>query len=212
MATLLLSISSPAHDIRDIEFLGHRDGEGSHPEMVGAFSPAFVYGGGTDQGVLRRPLLRPAAWDRDAEPSVAVHADQDALALRPVRASTEPSFSQRPGLNTYPADEQQISEVERGHRCEAVVPLASGQTLVAGDEVLFALCLSRGGSRRPWSRAAIGPGFADRGDGPQRHRSDQRPRAGAGLLETARPAHPVPPVHRAGLKAPSLARTRLTAP
>jgi hypothetical protein len=51
-------------------------------------------------------------------------------------------------MNTYPADEQKISEVERGRVCQAVVPLPEGQVLAAGDTVLFALSLSRAG-RRP---------------------------------------------------------------
>ena len=48
-------------------------------------------------------------------------------------------------MNTFPADEQHISEVERGRSCEAVVSLAPGSLLAAGDAVLFALSSSRGG-------------------------------------------------------------------
>ena len=48
-------------------------------------------------------------------------------------------------MNTYPADEQRISEVERGRICEAIVPLPAGETISAGDTVLFALSLSRAG-------------------------------------------------------------------
>ena len=48
-------------------------------------------------------------------------------------------------MNTFPADEQHISEVERGRSCEAVVSLAPGSLLTAGDAVLFALSNSRGG-------------------------------------------------------------------
>ena len=48
-------------------------------------------------------------------------------------------------MNTYPATEQKISEVERGRSCEAVVPLAPGGTLLVGDTVLFALSQARGG-------------------------------------------------------------------
>jgi hypothetical protein len=44
-----------------------------------------------------------------------------------------------------PADERRISEVERGRSCEAVVPLPPGQSLGAGDAVLFALSASRAG-------------------------------------------------------------------
>jgi len=48
-------------------------------------------------------------------------------------------------MNTYPADEQRISEVERGRSCEAVVSLPPGGSLAAGDTVLFALSQSRAG-------------------------------------------------------------------
>jgi hypothetical protein len=44
-----------------------------------------------------------------------------------------------------PADERRISEVERGQSCEADVPLPTGQSLGAGDTVLFALSASRAG-------------------------------------------------------------------
>ena len=50
-------------------------------------------------------------------------------------------------MNTYPADEQRISEVERGRSCEAVVPLPPGGSLAVGDTVLFALSESRGGQQ-----------------------------------------------------------------
>lgn len=46
---------------------------------------------------------------------------------------------------TFPADEQRISEVERGRSCEAVVRRHPGETLAAGDNVLFALSHSRVG-------------------------------------------------------------------
>ncbi len=48
-------------------------------------------------------------------------------------------------MNMYPADEQRISEVERGRSCEAVVPLPPGESLSPGDAVLFALSRSRAG-------------------------------------------------------------------
>ena len=48
-------------------------------------------------------------------------------------------------MNTYPADEQRISEVERGRSCEAVVSLPPGESLKAGDTVLFALSHARPG-------------------------------------------------------------------
>src|SRR5215213_7419970 len=50
-------------------------------------------------------------------------------------------------MNIYPADEQRISEVERGRSCEAVVPLPPGGSLSAGDMVLFALSHSRAGEQ-----------------------------------------------------------------
>jgi len=42
-------------------------------------------------------------------------------------------------MNTYPADEQRISEVERGRSCTAIVPLPPGKSLSIGDTILFAL-------------------------------------------------------------------------
>ncbi len=48
-------------------------------------------------------------------------------------------------MHTYPADEQRISEVERGRSCEAVVPLPPGELLAVGETILFALYQSRAG-------------------------------------------------------------------
>lgn len=48
-------------------------------------------------------------------------------------------------MNTYPAGEHRISEVERGRSCQAVVSLAPGESLQAGDTVLFALAQVRPG-------------------------------------------------------------------
>jgi hypothetical protein len=48
-------------------------------------------------------------------------------------------------MKTYPADEKRISEVERGRSSEAIVSLPPGESLKAGDTVLFALSLSRAG-------------------------------------------------------------------
>jgi hypothetical protein len=48
-------------------------------------------------------------------------------------------------MHTYPADERRISDVERGRSCEAVVPLPSGGSLLVGETVLFAHCVSRPG-------------------------------------------------------------------
>jgi hypothetical protein len=48
-------------------------------------------------------------------------------------------------MNTYPADEQRISDVERGRSNHAILPLPPGKSLSAGDTVLFALANSPGG-------------------------------------------------------------------
>jgi hypothetical protein len=45
-------------------------------------------------------------------------------------------------MNTYPADEQRISEVERGRSCNAVLPFPPGKSLCAGDSILFAQAYS----------------------------------------------------------------------
>jgi hypothetical protein len=50
-------------------------------------------------------------------------------------------------MNTYPANEQRISDVERGRSCVAVVPLAPDAGLAAGDTILFALSESRAGQQ-----------------------------------------------------------------
>lgn len=52
-----------------------------------------------------------------------------------------------PKLNCYPADEQRISEIERGRSCRAVVALPVGGSLAAGDTILFALSNSRPGQQ-----------------------------------------------------------------
>ena len=48
-------------------------------------------------------------------------------------------------MNTFPANEQRISEVERGRSSEAIVPLPSGKSLAVGDNILFALAFCRAG-------------------------------------------------------------------
>ena len=48
-------------------------------------------------------------------------------------------------MNTYPADEQRIAEVERGLTWEAILPLPPGQSFCVGDTILFALSTSRAG-------------------------------------------------------------------
>jgi hypothetical protein len=50
-------------------------------------------------------------------------------------------------MNTYPADEQRISDVERGRSCRAVVPLTHGERISAGDTVLLALSHARPGQQ-----------------------------------------------------------------
>jgi hypothetical protein len=42
-------------------------------------------------------------------------------------------------VNSYPASEHRISEVERGRSCSAILPMPFGQTLSAGDSIVFAL-------------------------------------------------------------------------
>jgi hypothetical protein len=42
-------------------------------------------------------------------------------------------------MNIYPANEQRISEVERGRSCNATLPMLPGESLSAGDSILFAL-------------------------------------------------------------------------
>src|SRR5205823_12782808 len=43
------------------------------------------------------------------------------------------------GMNSYPADEQRISEVERGQCWNAILPLPPGKSLCPGDSIIFAL-------------------------------------------------------------------------
>ena len=49
-------------------------------------------------------------------------------------------------MNNFPANEQTISEVERGRSCRAIVSMPPGQSVSAGDSVLFALALGRTGN------------------------------------------------------------------
>ena len=42
-------------------------------------------------------------------------------------------------MNTYPANEQKIWEVERGRIRNAILPMPPGKSLAAGDSILFAL-------------------------------------------------------------------------
>src|SRR5438270_8710423 len=64
----------------------------------------------------------------------------------PVAAYQEPRRSPpvRPrsglaGMNSYPADERRISEVERGRSWNAILPFPPGKSLSPGDSIIFAL-------------------------------------------------------------------------
>ena len=48
-------------------------------------------------------------------------------------------------MNSYPASEQRISEVERGRICNAILPMPRAKTLSAGDSIIFALAYSNAG-------------------------------------------------------------------
>jgi len=52
------------------------------------------------------------------------------------------SDGSEPQVNSYPASEQRISEVERGRVCNAILPMPDGKTLCPGDSILFALAYS----------------------------------------------------------------------
>jgi hypothetical protein len=45
-------------------------------------------------------------------------------------------------VNNYPANEQRISDVERGRIVDAVLPMPPGRSLSAGDSIVFALAYS----------------------------------------------------------------------
>jgi hypothetical protein len=49
-------------------------------------------------------------------------------------------------VNTYPASEQKISDVERGLICKDVLPMPGDRTLSAGDSIVFALAYSYTGA------------------------------------------------------------------
>jgi hypothetical protein len=55
-------------------------------------------------------------------------------------------------MNTYPADEQRIADIECGRSYRAVVPSPLGQTLSVGDTVLFALSHARAGQQPAYVR------------------------------------------------------------
>ncbi len=48
-------------------------------------------------------------------------------------------------MNSYPASEQRISEIERGRICNAILPMPRASTLSAGDSIIFALAYSPAG-------------------------------------------------------------------
>ena len=48
-------------------------------------------------------------------------------------------------MNSYPADERRISDVERGLCREAILPMMPGQPLVVGDTLLFVQAHTRPG-------------------------------------------------------------------
>ena len=49
-------------------------------------------------------------------------------------------------MNSYPASEQRISDVERGRVCDAVLPMPADKTLSAGDSIVFAQAYSDAGA------------------------------------------------------------------
>ena len=48
-------------------------------------------------------------------------------------------------MNSYPANEKMIWEVERGRRCNAILSMPPGRSLSAGDSIVFALAYAHGG-------------------------------------------------------------------
>ena len=50
-----------------------------------------------------------------------------------------------PQVNSYPASERRISEVERGRVTNAILPMPGSRTLSAGDSIVFALAYSHAG-------------------------------------------------------------------
>jgi hypothetical protein len=55
------------------------------------------------------------------------------------------SLGSEPHMDSYPADEQRISDVERGRIVDAVLPMPPGRSLTAGDSIVFALAYSPAG-------------------------------------------------------------------
>jgi hypothetical protein len=50
-----------------------------------------------------------------------------------------------PQVNSYPASERTIMDVERGRICNAILPMPRGKTLSAGDSINFDLAYSHAG-------------------------------------------------------------------
>jgi len=48
-------------------------------------------------------------------------------------------------MNSYPASEKRIREVERGRICNATLPMPCAKTLSAGDSIVFALAYEQAG-------------------------------------------------------------------
>jgi hypothetical protein len=55
-------------------------------------------------------------------------------------------------MNSYPADEGRIRDIERGLSCEAVVPSPSDGSLAVGDSVIFALAYTRAGQEPSYAK------------------------------------------------------------
>lgn len=55
-------------------------------------------------------------------------------------------------MNSYPANEQRISDVERGRSCAAILPLPDGTSLAVGDSILFEQVNRRSGQESPYSK------------------------------------------------------------
>ncbi len=94
---------------------------------------------------LIAPISRPKP-DLAGVCSPFSREDVDYMSGLPVAAVDQPkrlpSVRSRLGLagiNSYPADERRISEVERGRCWSAILPLPAGKSLAPGDSIIFAL-------------------------------------------------------------------------
>lgn len=50
-------------------------------------------------------------------------------------------------LNSYPASEKTIRDIETGRMCNAILPMPGSQTLSGGDSIIFALAVSHPGQK-----------------------------------------------------------------